>query len=180
LLAAERKEYTYGYNMYFTSNHDENSWAGTEFERMEDGHKTFAALCATLDGMNLIYSGQEEPLKKRLEFFEKDTIPFDKYEYESFYTTLNELKKKNTALWNGAQGGLSRRINESKYVYAFIREYYGHRFIGIFNLSPKPQKTKLKVAINEMKIVFSDQELTLDTGQEINLEPWEFFLFTNK
>ena len=64
LLAAERDVYTYGYHIYFTSNHDENSWAGTEFERMGDGHKTFAALCATLDGMPLMYSGQEEPLRK--------------------------------------------------------------------------------------------------------------------
>ncbi len=180
LLEEERKIYTYGYHMYFTSNHDENSWAGTEFERMGDGHKTFAALCATLDGLPLIYSGQEEPLKKRLAFFEKDTIPFKNYEYASFYTTLNELKKKNQALWNGEKGGLSRRINESDHVYAFIREKNGDKLIGVFNLSPKPQKTTLTVPIQEMNIVFTEDELTLDTGQNINLGPWEFFLFSSK
>src|SRR5688572_6161888 len=101
LLESDRKNYNYGYNMYFTSNHDENSWAGTEFERMGDGHKAFAALCATIDGIPLLYSGQEEPLKKRLAFFEKDTIPFHNFEYEKFYSTLLNLKKKNKALWNG-------------------------------------------------------------------------------
>lgn len=180
LLADERAHYTYGYNMYFTSNHDENSWAGTEFERMGDGHKAFAALCATLDGMPLIYSGQEEPLKKRLAFFEKDTIPFSQYAYADFYTTLNELKHKNHALWNGIHGGLSRRINESKEVYAFMREKDGDSLIGVFNLSPKPQKTTLQVPVTDMHIVFTSDQLTLDRDQTINLGPWEFFLFSSK
>ena len=180
LLAAERKEFTYGYHMYFTSNHDENSWAGTEFERMGDGYKAFAALCATLDGMPLMYSGQEEPLKKRLSFFEKDTIPFEKYELETFYKTLFDLKKKNKALWNGEHGGLSRRVNTSDHVYAFIREKDGDTFIGVFNLSDKAQKTTLQVPIDNMNIVYSDKTLSLDAGQNMNLGPWEFFLFSSK
>ncbi len=180
ILAIERKNYTYGYNMYFTSNHDENSWAGTEFERMGDGHKAFAALCATIDGIPLIYSGQEEPLKKRLAFFEKDTIPFKRFEYESFYATLLNLKKKNKALWNGTDGGLSKRINVSDHVYAFMREKDGDRFVGVFNLSKKPQTTKLLVPINKMQIVLSGKEVTLAKGEEISLGPWDFFLFSNK
>ena len=180
LLEKDRKEYTYGYNMYFTSNHDENSWAGTEFERMGDGHKTFAALCATLDGMPLMYSGQEEPLKKRLAFFEKDTIPFKNYEYESFYTTLNDLKHRNRAIWNGDKGGLSTRVNTSEHVYAFSREKEGDKLIGVFNLSDKPQTTKLSVPIEDMKIVFTDKTLNLMADQELKLAPWEFFIFSNK
>src|SRR5690606_40280473 len=77
---------------------DLNSWAGTEFERMGAGYKTFAALSATLDGMPLVYSGQEEPLKKRLEFFEKDTIPFGEYAHEKFYTTLNRSEEHTSEL----------------------------------------------------------------------------------
>lgn len=180
LLELERKDYIQGYHIYFTSNHDENSWAGTEFERMGDGHKTFAALCATLDGMFLVYSGQEEPLHKRLSFFEKDTIPFEKYEYADFFSTLYALKHNNKALWNGEHGGLSRRINESNEVYAFMREKDGDKFIGVFNLTNKPQKTTLQVPITNMHIVGSDDVLTLDAGQNINLGPWEYFLFSSK
>ncbi len=180
LLAAERKEYHYGYHMYFTSNHDENSWAGTEFERMGDGHKTFAALCATLDGMPLMYSGQEEPLKKRLAFFEKDTIPFGHYEYEAFYTTLNALKKKNRALWNGDHGGLSRRINTSDNVYAFTREKDGNTFIGIFNLSGKPQSAMLSIPVHGLTDVFSQKTYDLPADQSIELEPWQYLLLSNK
>ncbi|MEP6647444.1 MAG: alpha-glucosidase C-terminal domain-containing protein, partial [Saprospiraceae bacterium] len=161
-------------------NHDENSWAGTEFERMGDGAKTFAALCATVDGIPLIYSGQEEPLHKRLAFFEKDTIPFHNYEYESFYNTLLNLKKRNMALWNGDDGGLSKRINSSDQVYAFIRKKDSDKFIGVFNLSNKPQTTKLDVPIESMKLVFGDKEVNLAKGEEISLGPWEYFLFSNK
>jgi len=180
ILADERKHYTYGYNMYFTSNHDENSWAGTEFERMGDGAKAFAALSSTIDGMPLIYSGQEEPLKKRLAFFEKDTIPFRNFEMESFYTTLLDLKKKNKALWNGADGGLSKRINTSDHVYAFMRQKDGDKFIGVFNLSDKPQVTKLDVPVDKMHLVADNKEITLSAGSEITLAPWEYFLFSNK
>jgi glycosidase len=180
ILENDRKNYTYGYNMYFTSNHDENSWAGTEFERMGDGHKAFAALCATIDGIPLLYSGQEEPLKKRLAFFEKDTIPFSNFEYEQFYTTLLNLKKKNKALWNGEHGGLSKRINVSDHVYAFVREKDGDRFVGIFNLSNIPQTTKLTVPVNGMEEVFSGAEADIPADQVISLGPWEFQIYSNK
>ena len=180
VLENDRKIFTYGYNMYFTSNHDENSWAGTEFERMGTGHKAFAALSATIDGMPLLYSGQEEPLKKRLAFFEKDTIPFRNFEYEDFYSTLLNLKKKNKALWNGEHGGLSRRINISEHVYAFMREKDGDHFVGIFNLSDKPQTTELTFEVKDMNEVFSGKEGNIALDQTISLAPWEFLLYSNK
>lgn len=58
--------------MQFTSNHDENSWNGTEFERLDGGAQTFAVLAATVPGMLLIYNGQESAFNRRLKFFEKD------------------------------------------------------------------------------------------------------------
>ncbi len=180
ILEEDRKKYTYGYNMYFTSNHDENSWAGTEFERMGDGHKAFAALTATIDGVPLLYSGQEEPLKKRLAFFEKDTIPFSKFEYESFYSSLLDLKKRNKALWNGQDGGLSKRINVSDHVYAFMREKDGDRFVGIFNLSKSPQTAQLVIPVTGLKEVFSGKEDAITPSQTITLAPWEFLLYSNK
>lgn len=180
VLLHDRSRYTYGYNMYFTSNHDENSWAGTEFERMGEGHKAFAALCATIDGIPLLYSGQEEPLRKRLEFFEKDTIPFKNYAYADFYSTLLNLKKKNKALWNGQNGGLAERINVSEHVYAFEREKEGSRFVGIFNLSPNAMTTQLTVSVDNMFDVFDHQNINISVHDTIALEPWEFRLYSNK
>ncbi|MDZ7741384.1 MAG: alpha-amylase family glycosyl hydrolase [Bacteroidota bacterium] len=82
------------YRMYFTSNHDENSWNGTVYERMGDAAETFAALTYVLPGMPLIYSGQEAGLDKRLLFFEKDSISWDEMKLLDFYTRLNEIKEE--------------------------------------------------------------------------------------
>ena len=84
--------------MNFTSNHDENTWAGTVFDRYGNGAKTFAALTYFLPGIPLIYNGQEYGLEKRLEFFEKDFIPKKKSEFFDFYKNLNKLKKENNLL----------------------------------------------------------------------------------
>lgn len=84
------------------------------------------------------------------------------------------------ALWNGADGGLSKRINSSDQVYAFMRQKDSDKFIGVFNLSNKPQTTKLEVPIEAMKLVFDGKEVNLAKGDEISLAPWEYFLFSNK
>lgn len=59
------------FRMMMTSNHDENSWNGTEFERMGDGAKAFAVMAYTIPGFPMMYNGQEVALNKRLLFFEK-------------------------------------------------------------------------------------------------------------
>ena len=92
--------------MAFTTNHDENSWNGTVFERMGDAHKTHFVLAATWSHtIPLIYSGQEAGLNKRLRFFEKDTISWERQDLMPFYTALLALKKTHPAMWNGNFGG---------------------------------------------------------------------------
>ena len=93
--------------LMFTSNHDENSWAGTEFERMGDAHKTFAALTFVLPkSQPLIYTGQEIALNRRLQFFEKDAVKelvdleYNK-EYRDFYRNLCSFRHANKALAAG-------------------------------------------------------------------------------
>ena len=90
---AKDKEYPKNaIRMYFTSNHDENSWNGTEMERMGDARFVMAVLSYAMNGMPLIYNGQETSLDRRLLFFEKDQINWDKMDLVLFYTTLNSLK----------------------------------------------------------------------------------------
>jgi glycosidase len=180
ILTKYRKNFTSGYHIYFTSNHDENSWAGTVMERMGGGHKTFAVLAATIDGMPLIYSGQEAALDKRLMFFEKDEIKWGDYAYEDFYHTLFQLKKRNKALWNGDDGGVSERINKSKFVYAFKRVKDGDKIIVILNLSDREQKTTLTEEVEKMRNVFERKTNLYKTGEEITLAPWEYIVLSNK
>ena len=86
--------------------------------------KTFAALTVTLEGMPLIYNGQEANLSKRLKFFEKDSIDWKNYELSEFYKNLFTMKKNNQALWNGKYGGNIELIsNENDSInLCFIRQ----------------------------------------------------------
>ena len=180
ILLEDREQYTYGYHIYFTSNHDENSWAGTVMERLGNGHKAFAVLAHTIDGMPLIYSGQEEPMTKRLEFFEKDAIKWKAYAYAPFYKTLSRLKKRNKALWNGEDGGESVRINTSDNVYAFKREKDDASIVVIINLSDEPQTTKLNEDVERMRDVFGEGKRGFKKDADIPLEPWQYIVLSNR
>ena len=94
------------FRLTFTSNHDENSWNGTEFERMGDCADACAVLCFTLPGSQpLIYTGQEVGLHHRLAFFEKDPVPdWSANGYTAFWKKLVDLKHRNPALAAGERG----------------------------------------------------------------------------
>lgn len=93
--------------MYFTTNHDENSWNKTVFQRYGENHKNYATLAFTLDGMPLIYSGQEVGNRKELKFFEKDIIDWkaDTDSLQTFYRDLIHVYKKTPAFWTGKEKG---------------------------------------------------------------------------
>ena len=109
--------------LMFTSNHDENSWAGTEFERMGDAAKVMAVLTFTLpNGQPLIYTGQEMGWNKRFEFFEKDHIPaWEKNEYFDFYKELIDIRHANPALAAGGKGGKFEVVSAEDGVLVFTR-----------------------------------------------------------
>ena len=133
-----------GYLMTFTSNHDMNSWNGSDTERYGDGFKAFAALAATLPGMPLIYGGQEGVLDKRLKFFEKDAIDWKGYPLEDFYTELVRLKRANRALWNGSSGGVLEPLSTGNdAVFAFRRSRRGNTVTVEVNLSAGSQAFRI-------------------------------------
>ncbi|MFK5856669.1 MAG: alpha-amylase family glycosyl hydrolase [Bacteroidota bacterium] len=171
------------YRLYFTSNHDENSWNGTVYERMGEAAKPLAILSYTIPGMGLVYGGQEAGLNKRLRFFEKDTISWDKNEYADIYTTLNFLKKENKALWNGEAGGSMTRLGDgSNYnVFAFYREKDGDRIITIINMSDKLQSFTIdgNVVSGTFKDAFTGDEVIITEDMNVELEPWGFMVLTN-
>ena len=170
------------YRMYFTSNHDENSWNGTVKERMGYAAEVMAVLSYTVPGMGLIYSGQEAGLDKRLRFFEKDTINWENLVYGDFYKTLNNLKKENTALWNGDHGGPMTRIGDglNQFVYALLREKNDNKVIAIMNLSDKPQT----ITFNQenlngtYKNVFTGTDVIIDGEMTVELQPWKYMVLS--
>lgn len=130
----------HAYRLNFTSNHDENSWNGTEFERLGGGVEAFAVFAATIYGMPLIYNGQESSFNRRLKFFEKDEIDWNNYDKEKFYTALFAFKKLNPALWNGGYGSFPSFIKtDNPNVLIYERKQEFNSVLVILNLSSDKQ-----------------------------------------
>ncbi len=171
----DRAKFKKGFHMHFTSNHDENTWAGTVFDRMGDAHKALAVLSSTFDGMPLLYGGQEEPLRKRLPFFTKEYIGFNEYAYSDFYKQLFTLKKNNQALWNGKYGGELTKLVDHEIVYAFEREKNGDAVSVIINLSKEPQSFTISKDLKGNEI-FTGQKIQWNKDTALALEPWQYYV----
>lgn len=145
LLKQQANEYPADtYRMNMITNHDLNSWEGTEFDRYGDAVKTFAVLSYTLPGIPMMYTGQEVGNRRAFEFFEHDQTPdYTPNEYTAFYKRLNELKHTQSALDAGIAGGrMIRLVTENPDIYAFTRTTADSEVVVIANLSDK--ETKLK------------------------------------
>ncbi len=171
----------YAYRMQFTSNHDENSWNGTVFERLGDGVEAFGVLAATIPGMPLVYNGQEAAMDKRLEFFEKDPIEWGDFPMQDFYTRLLQLNRQNRALYNGVHGGPLTRLSTTAddQMFAFFREKDGDKVIVMINLTGRPASFEITSTdiSGTYTDLFRDSEMTLDGQAEWSFGPWEYRVY---
>lgn len=174
-----QEKYNNGWHIQFTSNHDENSWAGTTQERMGNAHDALAALAFTIEGMPLIYGGQEEPLNKRLEFFEKDDIGFKSYEKADWFTKILKAKKENEALWNGPFGGNVEFISADENVLIYKRMKNNNAVISIFNLTDKEKTTDITFDAAKYTDVFQGSDFDKKQGDKLKLEPWSYYVLSN-
>ncbi len=168
--------------MHFTSNHDENSWNGTEFERMGAYVYQMAALSYILPGMPLIYSGQECESRKSLEFFDKDSILWSNGSYaEVLYTELSKLKHSHPALKAGNSGGDLERIDCSEpwRVLALKRKVGDSVVIALFNLSQEEGRIRFWDAdfCGQYSQIGNPEKAYLHEGSEFYLAPNQFFIY---
>lgn len=173
--------------MNFTSNHDENSWAGTEFERMGDAASLFAAFTYVVPGMPMIYTGQPSGNHHRLAFFEKDVI--DRVENApqyAMYKQLNELRENNRALWSNEEGAPMVRVAaDNDAIFACVREKHCERckvdntVIAVMNMSDKEQTVTLDLTGYEgtyQCICGKEKEMVAE--ETMSLQPWEYRILT--
>ena len=156
--------------MYFTSNHDENSWNKADYGSFPGrSHAPFAVLTQTMaNGVPLIYSGQEEPVLRALSFFERDPISFGKFERANFYKTLLNLRKNNSAL---SADALFHKVvaGDEKAVYAFTREKGANRVLVILNLSDKEQT----ISLRESRLFGNSYNVFMGSNEVLNGKPWK-------
>jgi glycosidase len=172
------------YPMQFTSNHDENSWNGTEYERMGDAAKTMAVLTFTVPGMPLIYTGQEAGNTKRLKFFDKDQVDWSNLSMQDFYSKLIKIKQANKALWTGSAGGPAHFLHtgQDNSMLVIDRTVEGNRVVSIFNLSAQPVTNTIECPRIEgsYQNAITGEKVTYKKGEPFNLKPWEYLIMIEK
>ena len=133
------------YRLLYTTNHDKNAWEGTEFETFGAAVDAVTVLSFISEGLPLIYNGQEAGNTKRLAFFERDPIAWKTAPQGELYRRLIALKKRNTALWNGADGAVMEPVPNSapKQVFSFVRGNGRDKVLAVFNLSAQSVEVTL-------------------------------------
>lgn len=168
--------------LWFTSNHDENTWNGTEFEKYGDAADAFAVFSFTWNGIPLIYSGQEMPNLKRLAFFDKDVIEWNGvYAKHDFYRTLLHLHKNHPALRAGDPAAATHIINTNANdrLLVYLRKNGDAEVLTIINFS----RFVIECIIQDEKVngtfnnVFTGDEAEIKTGSKFMMDPWTYLVF---
>ena len=181
-IKRDHKEYPpNAFRMQFTSNHDENSWNGTVFERLGDGAEACAVLTSLVPDMPLVYTGQEAGNTKRLSFFERDPVEWKDNKMFNIYSNLFQLKKENNALLNGEQGGemIFLKSSDEENIFAFTRSSGKDKVLAIFNLSNQPVNFELtgETLEGSYRNIFTGKLDTFSSQQSFELVPWEYKVY---
>lgn len=171
--------------LWFTTNHDENTWNGTEYEKYGDMAKALAAFSFTWNGMPMIYSGQELPNLKRLKFFDKDPIEWNgKYELNDFYKTLLSLKKNNVALRAGDSAVTTYLLttDADKNILAYLRKNGNSEVLVLLNFSKEKIRFEVKDAhvTGHYNNVFSKTDNDFTSEKYFEMQPWEYLVYEKK
>ncbi|WP_294209634.1 alpha-amylase family glycosyl hydrolase [uncultured Chryseobacterium sp.] len=169
-----------GIRLNFIDNHDKNSWEGNQYSNFGDALEAATVFTVMMDGMPLVYSGQEAGLDRSLQFFEKDPIEWKTHQNEALYTTLFRLKHQNQALWNGSYGGEMVRIMNDRMdqVISFVREKNGDKVLTFINLSKDSVMVQFDTSFDtgDYTSLFTGQPHTVAETMVLNMAPWEYII----
>lgn len=170
-----------GYRMLMVSNHDINSWEGTELELFGDGLEAAITLSVISEGLPLIYNGQEAGNPKRLAFFEKDPIQWQPHRQGQLYQTLLAIKKAHTPLWNGKWGARMINVpnNHPNQVFSFVRQDENDKVFAVFNFSAQPLTIQFKETLchGSYTNAFTNQPIRFDEASTCALPAWGYQVF---
>ncbi|MFZ5610336.1 MAG: alpha-amylase family glycosyl hydrolase [Pseudomonadota bacterium] len=169
-----------GMRMTYVSNHDQNAWEGTQFERFGEALEAAIVLSMVGEGTPLVYNGQEAGNEKRLAFFEKDPILWREHPIGGLYQKLIALKKANSALWNAPWGAAMIKVANSApaQVFSFVRRNEKDRVFVVINFSSKPQTVSFEDGPHHGRYVdfATAKTVTIDGDTTMDLAPWRYRL----
>jgi len=170
--------------MTFVSNHDKNSWEGTQFEQFGDALAPVIVLSVVGAGIPLIYNGQEAGNPRRLAFFERDPIEWREHPIGDLYRKLFALKHANTALWNARWGATMVKVpnDAESEVLSFVRENERDKVFAVVNLSAEPRAVTLAETLyyGSYTDYFSGVSVAFDAPVRLDLEPWAYRIYVHQ
>ena len=183
------------YKLFFTSNHDENTWNGTEYEKYGIAAKAWAVFTFMWKGIPLIYSGQELPNHKRLAFFDKDKIEWVQQTHlGAFYKTLIELRKNYACIIKGDSFNLPTSNNqvmaflrydhapEKKSVMESVKESEKQIILVLLNFSHQVQKVQLEhdYLNGPFLNAFSGLSYSFNKQESFELMPGDYLVYVKR
>lgn len=170
-------------NLWFTSNHDENSWNGTEYEKYGGMALALAVHSFTWEGIPLLYSGQELPNHKRLPFFEKGAIDWNGfYLMADFYRKLIALRKNNPALqFAGSETRMVTPADVSSHAVIYLRENGSNAILVLLNFSSHILDLTLNAGISMgsfINLFDNNDSRDFTTQASFQMQPWQFLVYT--
>jgi len=169
--------------MYYTNNHDISTSKGSERERLGAGAAPFAVLTFMLDGIPLIYNGQEAGLDHRVNFLQRNPIAWRDNPATAFYRALCELRKTNPALRTGAP---MRRLATTAdgSLYAVLRaaaDGSKRRVLALLNLGARDIASASitdPALAGEWTNIFTGKKAIFRATQTFDLAAWKYGVFT--
>lgn len=182
-MHAERQRYPReAMRLSFTSNHDENSWSGSEQSRFGRALEVMTAMTFLMPStMPLIYTGQEVGYDHSFAFFDRDPVPEELYKEgyaTELYRRLADLKHSQRALDSGERGGdvIEIENNAKDCMMTFVREVADSRVVAIVNLSPYTIHADFRTGIyaGKYRDAISGERVILDEHVERDIAPWHY------
>ena len=164
------------FRLFFTSNHDENSWNGTEFEKYGPYARLLSIFSFLYNSVPLVYSGQEIPNENRLPFFHHQSLQWpEKPLLHDFYRQLFELRHKSKALEVSDNSIAIPLLLQEEKVITFYREGGDEILVVVLNFSPGAQKICYPAGwpAGFYEEIFSGRIVELYPGHFFNIDPAE-------
>ena len=165
------------YKLLYTSNHDENSWNGTEYEKYGLAAKAWAVFTLTWNGQPLIYSGQELPNTKRLAFFDKDQIEWttELPMLHNFYKTLLTARKQYPVI----QAGQIFNLTKELHVMAFLKQEQAQIALVLLNLSTERHYVHVRheAFTGKFTNIFSGLNFEFNGNHHFEMMPGEYIVY---
>ena len=163
----------------FTTNHDETAWDRTPPQRFggQQGARAASLLTYTLQGIPLLYNGQETGREEPVPFFEKTRYDWDANpEMRAFYKTFFDFYHNSDAL----RGGGITFHSTGDDVLVYSRQAGDEEVVAVINVRPGSRTATLPAALKSTGYVDVFRGEPTAARQTVPLEPFGFRLLASQ